>query len=91
MAQPYQDLQGNWFVGGRPMAPQELELYRQLNTQGQQAPQQQVPGQTVPGQAPTHPSAMNPIVAAQIEAERMKRIRENSLGAGIDFAFGGLN
>ena len=81
MAQPYQDLQGNWFVAGRPMSAQEVALG--------QAAQSNMPKQAP--QAPSRPSVapQDSIAAGIAEANRLKQVGLNPLGAGMDFLFGG--
>ena len=87
MAQPYQDLQGNWFVAGRPMSQQDLALHQAAQAN---MPQQVIPAQVQPQPQPgIVPPAVDPIQAALIEQTRLKRIGLNPIGAGIDFLFGG--
>ena len=75
MAQPYQDLQGNWFTDGRPMTPQESAAMG-------------IPAQAV-AQAPVaQPGAITPqqmLEAQYAEAARSKRIGLNPIGAMVDF------
>ena len=88
MAKPYQDLQGNWFVAGRPMSANDLALHQAAQAN---MPQQVIPQATVPQMAPQviPGQVIDPIQAAMIEQERMKRIGLNPLGAGINFLSGG--
>ena len=75
MAQPYQDLQGNWFTDGRPMTPQESAAMGVPAQAAAQAPVAQ------PGVL----SGQQLIDAQYAEAARSKRIGLNPIGAIFDF------
>ena len=97
MAQPYQDLQGNWFVAGRPMTAQDVALSQAAAANNAKAiqQQQQAPQPMAPAPQPTvapqaQPQAVDPrIAAAQAAAQKKKQFGLNPIGASMDFLFGG--
>ena len=87
MAKPYQDLQGNWFIAGRPMSQQEVAM--------QQVVAANIPK---PAAAPAHPAtqaqqvqqvaqapAPDPIAVEQRRQAEMRQMGLNPMGAGMDF------
>lgn len=93
MAQPYQDLQGNWFIAGRPMSPQELALSQAAQANSTPAPQPMAPApkpapQGQPAPVAPKPAQVDPLQAAMAAEAKRKQIGLNPIGAGIDFLFG---
>lgn len=93
MAQPYQDLQGNWFIAGRPMSAEDRALYsasqpavipEQIQAPTQIAPQAQAPIRM----APKAPTEVDPLVQAMQNAQEKKRIGLNPFGAAFSQLFG---
>jgi len=84
MAKPYQNLQGQWFVGNRPMSAQEIDLHQQVTMpflQRQQTQQTQQ-GLGTPG-VPTHPRGQTDPMAEYIVQEQARRdMMQNPIGAG---------
>lgn len=93
MAQPYQDLNGNWFMAGRPMSDLDIAVLQPGKKQVIPAPvpqaQQAAPIVMAPKAAPKQaPAQVDPIAAAMAEAERKKQFGANPLsGLGALFGF----
>lgn len=93
MAQPYQDLQGNWFSAGRQMTPQEAMAMGVGQPQAGQmaAPLQAAPvvaPGVVPGAVPQPGAGMTAeqfLAASMADTQRRQQVGLNPIGAIADF------